>query len=235
MAQKKFKSNIINFFNKETNINKKNLESLKYNLDINVNTDNLQTFTNIIYDIVNIIPYIIINKSFNSESLPEYLKKILSTKHVADIHNILSSYYLEFLNFEHVEEMKIINNIIKNKITILLKILYLFKFKNDINFTYNNNERFTTAPVSAIKNLLEKNNLRIVKEIIFPDHYQYNEKDIIKIQNLAHQNNAKIITTEKDFVKISDEEKIKINYLEIELIIIEEQKFVKFLNDKINK
>lgn len=154
------KSNIINFFNKETNINKKNLESLKSNLDINVNTDNLQTFTNIIYDIVNVIPYIIINKSFNSEYLPKYLKKILSPKHVADIHNILSSYYLEFLNFEHVEEMKIINNIIKNKISILLKILYLFKFKNDINFTYNNNEQ-------NIKNIFDKRFIELFYSYVY--------------------------------------------------------------------
>ena len=142
-------TNIINYFNKETNINKKDLEQLKSNLILQININNIQSFTNTIYDIVNILPYIIINKSLESKFLPKHLKDILSEKHRDDIKYILDTYYLEFFNYEYVEEMKIISNIVKNKTNILLKILYLFKFKNDINFIYNNNEQ-------NIKNIFDK-------------------------------------------------------------------------------
>tara|TARA_X000000368_G_scaffold419082_1_gene422215 strand:- start:4659 stop:10388 length:5730 start_codon:yes stop_codon:yes gene_type:complete len=154
------KTNIINYFSKETNLSKKDLDIIKTNLDIQVNIDNIQSFTNIIYDIVNIIPYIIINKSLDTEYIPEYLKKILSDKHTKDIKNILDSYYLEFFNYEYVEEMKIINNIIKNKTNILLKILYLFKFKNDINFTYNNSEQ-------NIKNIFDKRFIELFYSYVY--------------------------------------------------------------------
>ena len=85
----------------------------------------------------------------------------------------------------------------------------------------------------SFRNLLEKNNLRIIKEIIFPDHYQYNEKDIKKIQNLAYQNNAKIITTEKDFVKIKHYNNQNINFLEIELEINSEDELLRFIKSKL--
>ena len=70
------KNNIIDYFSKETNINKKDLEMIKTNLDIQVNINNIQSFINIIYDIVNIIPYIIINKSLDTEYIPKYLSII---------------------------------------------------------------------------------------------------------------------------------------------------------------
>tara|TARA_B100001057_G_scaffold424876_1_gene447903 strand:- start:1059 stop:2003 length:945 start_codon:yes stop_codon:yes gene_type:complete len=85
----------------------------------------------------------------------------------------------------------------------------------------------------SFRNLLEKNNLRVIKEIIFPDHYQYNEKDIKKIQNLAYQNNAKIITTEKDFVKIKHYNNQNINFLKIELEINSEDELLRFIKSKL--
>ena len=48
-----------------------------------------------------------------------------------------------------------------------------------------------------------KINFNIIKEIIFPDHYQYNSSEINNIKNLAKKLNAKIMTTEKDHVRIS--------------------------------
>ena len=47
--------------------------------------------------------------------------------------------------------------------------------------------------------------------------------------------NAKILTTEKDFVKISNINTKKIDFLKIELKIIEEQKLIYFLNEKFNQ
>ena len=48
-------------------------------------------------------------------------------------------------------------------------------------------------------NLLKENHLNLVKEISFPDHYNYSEQDLIKLHQLEKQYNAKLITTEKVF------------------------------------
>ena len=42
-----------------------------------------------------------------------------------------------------------------------------------------------------------------VKENLLFDHYNYLQKDLDKIKNLAQSNNLKIVTTEKDFLRIS--------------------------------
>ena len=80
-----------------------------------------------------------------------------------------------------------------------------------------------------------ENNVNIVKEIIFPDHYTYKENDIRDILSVAEKLNAKILTTEKDFVKLSGNDIKNINFLKIELKIIEEQNFLNFLNDKLSQ
>ena len=51
-----------------------------------------------------------------------------------------------------------------------------------------------------------QNKFNIIKEIIFPDHYNYNQNDIDNIKIQAKNLNAKIITTEKDYTKINSNE-----------------------------
>ena len=87
---------------------------------------------------------------------------------------------------------------------------------------------------SSFKELLIENNINVIKEKIFPDHYIYKKEDVKNIFEEAKKVNAKILTTEKDFVKLSDNATGEINYLKIELKIKEEQKFINFLNEKLN-
>ena len=82
------------------------------------------------------------------------------------------------------------------------------------------------------KSLLIKNKLNIVDEIIYPDHYMYNESDIIRIKKHANNLGAKIITTEKDYVKISHLDKEDINLLEVDLIIENEKELTDFIKEK---
>ena len=88
---------------------------------------------------------------------------------------------------------------------------------------------------SSFKEILLKNNIKVKKEIIFPDHYNYKKNDIKKIFELAEKINAKILTTEKDFVKISNINTKKIDFLKIELKKIEDEKLIDFLNEKFNQ
>ena len=69
---------------------------------------------------------------------------------------------------------------------------------------------------NTFKKTLLKNKFKIIEEINFPDHYQYKKKDIERIKSMATDLNAKIITTEKDYVKISQPNLDNINFLEID-------------------
>ena len=68
-----------------------------------------------------------------------------------------------------------------------------------------------------------------MEEIIFPDHYKYNDKEIENIIKKAKGKDLKIITTEKDFVKISKEYLNNIKYLSLNLKIQDEKKMINFL------
>ncbi len=85
------------------------------------------------------------------------------------------------------------------------------------------------------KKLLIKNKFIIDYEMIFPDHCNYKNTDIHNIIKKAENLNLKIITTKKDYVKISDEFKDKISFLDIELEIKDEDDLIKFLRDKLNE
>ena len=70
--------------------------------------------------------------------------------------------------------------------------------------------------------------------MIFPDHYHFKKNDIKKIKRLAKDSNAEIITTEKDYLRISEEERSDINFLEIKLEIENENELINFIRSKIN-
>ena len=86
----------------------------------------------------------------------------------------------------------------------------------------------------SFSEILKKNNFNIIKEIRYPDHYDYTIQDIKKIKSIAKKLNLKIVTTEKDFTKIALLDDSYIKFLQVELIIKEEEKFVNLLK-KLNE
>ena len=79
---------------------------------------------------------------------------------------------------------------------------------------------------------LKENNFKILKYFSFPDHYDYNKKDINVIKKFADKNKAKIITTEKDYLRIKKEFRNDIRFIEMELEIHNETEFNNFILDK---
>ena len=79
------------------------------------------------------------------------------------------------------------------------------------------------------KRILLNNNFRIIKEIIFPDHFEYNIQTIDNIKKIAKEYGAKIITTKKDFVKIKKINSENINFLKIDLKVKNLENLIKFL------
>ena len=88
---------------------------------------------------------------------------------------------------------------------------------------------------SSFKETLENNNFKIVEEKIFADHYDYNNQDIQKILEIARNKDLKILTTEKDFIKIPDDLKSEINFIEIDLEIPKKDELIKFIKSKIDE
>ena len=75
--------------------------------------------------------------------------------------------------------------------------------------------------------MLKNYGLSIIKDIEFPDHHSYTNKEIDKIIENAVNLNCKVITTEKDYFRLESKNKNKINYIKSNLKIIDEDKLLK--------
>ena len=72
--------------------------------------------------------------------------------------------------------------------------------------------------------MLKKNKLDIIQNFEFSDHYNYLQKDIERITKFAFKNNAKILTTEKDYLRLNKQLQAGIDYTKINLNISEKEK-----------
>ena len=84
----------------------------------------------------------------------------------------------------------------------------------------------------TFKKTLTLNKIKVIKSIVFPDHYQYTNNDIRKIKQLAKKLKTKILTTEKDFMRIKKNKK-GINFIKINLLIKNKKKLINFLKKNI--
>ena len=140
--------------------------------------------------------------------------------------------------------------------------LIFFNGKKDVNFEtnikkYNSKLRFiyyefVTGNLNELKNkkfiafagignpdnffsFLKFNALNIVKEIKYPDHYVYSEKDLDYLIKLKNEYNVELITTEKDFMRIKNEKQKNFNFLPIK-INLENPVFLKnYIKEKIHE
>ncbi len=80
------------------------------------------------------------------------------------------------------------------------------------------------------KDILLENKFNVAKEMVFPDHFEYSVNDFEKILNNATNEGLRIITTEKDYMKIPEKFKSKIDFLSIDLVVENENKLVELLN-----
>tara|TARA_B000000557_G_C20782717_1_gene447258 strand:+ start:266 stop:1198 length:933 start_codon:yes stop_codon:yes gene_type:complete len=83
----------------------------------------------------------------------------------------------------------------------------------------------------TFSSMIKKNGLIVIKEYEFPDHYSYTKKDIDQILNYARNQNCKIITTEKDYVRLGKFKTDQIKFIKSELKIIDEEKLLKLIMD----
>ena len=71
----------------------------------------------------------------------------------------------------------------------------------------------------------------VVARHSFPDHYQYTNEDLERLFALAKKKNAKLITTEKDWVRLPVEIRDEIKYARLDTVI--ENRFYDWLKERI--
>ena len=81
----------------------------------------------------------------------------------------------------------------------------------------------------TLVSMLKNNGLKIIKDIEFPDHYEYTETDINNILIEAKNLECQIITTEKDYFRLRNNNLDKFKIIKSELKILDEDNFVKSL------
>jgi len=125
---------------------------------------------------------------------------------------------------------------------------YLKKLNNDIKVfeakytptnlrSFNLNKKFLffcgLGNPSEFERTLKKYKFKIKEKIIFPDHYDFSDIDIISIKNLAKIKKLNIITTEKDYLRLNKKNKKNVKFLKIDLSIKNMQNFSKFLIERL--
>jgi len=95
----------------------------------------------------------------------------------------------------------------------------------------NNNQKYIAfsgiGRPEKFFNSLKKVGYNTIKEISFEDHHIYTNNEIEKILLTAKKENAKVITTSKDWIKLSSDYRNQIDVLEIEIDLLNKNNFLK--------
>ena len=193
------------------------IEAEKDNYQIAIFDDGLQDYS-IKYD-VSLVCFNNLNWIGNGMTIPSGpLRESL---------NNLKNYNHVFLNGNSENLSNVTSTILNVNSTINIHIgKYIPLNLKDFNLNDNylafsgigNHETF----ISMIKD----NGMNVVKDIKFSDHYNFKIKDINKILDLSKQLNCKIITTEKDYLRLENDNIDQIRYIKTELHIVDEDKLI---------
>ena len=146
----------------------------------------------------------------------------------------LEKYDAVFLNGNDVNELNFEKKVKKEFPNLnIFKSNYVVTNLKELN----NNERYLVfagiGNFDNFINLLKKNNFNVVNAISYPDHYKYSDYDLRKIRDISKSNKTKIITTEKDYLRINDENRKDIDVVKIKLNIKNNDEFVNFLKKRL--
>ena len=203
-------------------IGAKYIENLKKNYDVIIMDDGLQN-----YQLEQDIKLLLIDKKLlfgNGYCIPAGPLRQTITQGLKKIDAII------FTGDDDIKDINLnfINNIQNFDTKLEIKNTFKTKQNNFLAFCALGN------PIKFF-NTLKKNNFKIVLTKSFPDHYEYKNKDINTLKEEADNRNLKLITTEKDYVKIDDKEnEISVLPIEINFSKADGNKFKSFLKEKIN-
>ena len=112
----------------------------------------------------------------------------------------------------------------------------IYSIKKEIKIFYSNYkikniEKYYGKKIAAFAgignpenffNLLKENKIDLIKTYIFPDHHNYSKKDF---EIMKKENSNMLVTTEKDFNRMNEEQKKNCSIIEVDLEIENMQKF----------
>ena len=105
--------------------------------------------------------------------------------------------------------------------------IYIGQYKvlniNEINLENNYLAFSGIGNHKTFVSTLKEHKINVVEDLEFPDHYKYSNKDLDRIITHANKINCKLITTEKDYLRINGQIDKKIQFVKSELIVDEER------------
>lgn len=108
----------------------------------------------------------------------------------------------------------------------------VFYAENKTVSPYNKNARvFAFAGIGYPKKFFKSLD-GVVGHRAFGDHYQYTDDDIAELKKVALRKKAKLVTTEKDWVRLPQNVRNDIKYAKLETVI--DPKFFDWLKEKLN-
>ena len=119
----------------------------------------------------------------------------------------------------------------------------LLKINSNIKIFYSkykliNKEKFENKDILAFAGIGNPNNffdllssegLKIKHTISYPDHYNFQKEEILKIIKYAQKNKYTILTTEKDYLRIEKYKLPEINFCGIDLNISKKEELLKLI------
>ena len=145
----------------------------------------------------------------------------------------LKNYDIAFLNGENK------NNNLLIRLKSINKNLKIFegKYKPENLSKFNLNKKYLMfcgiGNPQEFEETLKKYKFKIIKKIIFPDHYKISPYEIKKLKTKANDEDLSLITTEKDFFRLDKLERKNIKFLKIKLEINNLKYLKKFLTNQL--
>ena len=182
-------------------------KAIKENYDVVILDDGFQDFG--IRKDINIVCFNMSQKIGNGYTIPSGpLRQSLKTLKICD---------MIFLNGKKDESFE---NKLK-KYNDKIEFFYYKYISKNIS-TFENKKIIAFAGIGNPSNffgLLKKNNLIIEKEIKYPDHYRYSNKDLVFLIEEKKKKGGILVTTEKDYMRIDPSFQKEIDYINIEVKI----------------
>ena len=124
------------------------------------------------------------------------------------------------------KNINIENQILKNN--KLVKIFYS-KYKPQNISEFKNRKIICFAGIGNPINffdLLKKNEINVLEQASFPDHHNYSKTELNNLIRKAKENDATLLTTEKDYLRIEEKYRGNINCLKIKIEIENKNEFI---------
>ena len=130
----------------------------------------------------------------------------------------------------------VIGNLSNELKKMIPAIIPIFKAKFEIN---KDNEIFKGKSVTAFAGIaypnkffktLEAQGAKVIKKISYPDHYIYDENDLLSLAEIANKAKSILVTTKKDFVRIPKLYRPMIHTLDGEIVFEKEKLLTELLS-----